>query len=98
MVSFQLVVGVVLAAAAASKPAVRGGAALLVTVLTTSTFLFTYDVLNAALGVYALTHNSSGTPASVIGTHSTLGTNGIMVLFSGLVVVDVANALVRRCA
>lgn len=98
MMSFQLVVGVVLAGAAAAKPAVRGGAALLLAVLTTSTFLFTYDVCNAYLGAYALSHNSTGTPATVTGTHASHVSNALFVLFSGLIIVDVANALVRTHA
>jgi hypothetical protein len=37
------------------------------------------------------THNSSGTPASVIGTHASLLKNSVIVMFAGLVLLDVAN-------
>jgi hypothetical protein len=94
MVCFQLAVGVILAGAAAAKPAIRGGAALLLTVLTASTFLFTCDVCNAAYGAYMLSHNENGKAASVIGTHASHESNAVMLMFSGLVVVDVAGACV----
>lgn len=95
MVCFQLVVGVVMAGAAATKPAIRGGAALLLTVLTACTFSFTCDVCNAVYGAYALSHNADGKPASVTGTHASHVLNAVMLMFSGLVVVDIANSLVR---
>lgn len=89
--SFQLF-GVLYAAYAASKPAkMRQSAQGLMAVLTASTFLFTCDVLNAPMGAYALSHNESGTPASVIGTHGSKLSNYVFLLFSGLVVCDVAN-------
>ena len=89
--SFQLF-GVLYAAFAASKPAkMRQSAQGLLAVLTASTFSFTCDVLNAPMGAYALSHNKSGTPASVIGTHGSKLSNYVFLLFSGLVVCDVAN-------
>ena len=44
-------------------------------------------------GAYALSHNLNGGAASLIGSHARKWTNYVIVLFSGLVVVDVANAL-----
>lgn len=94
IVAFQFVVGVLLPAAAAVKPAIRKGSLLLITVLTTSTFLLTNTVCNAAYGAYAISHNQSGTAATVSGRANELIMllNGILALFSGLVIVDVANA------
>jgi hypothetical protein len=43
--------------------------------------------------VYARTHNRSGTPASAIGTHGSHEGNGVLALFAGLVVVDIANVV-----
>ena len=93
MMSFQLVVGVLLAGAAVSKPAIRGGAVQLLGVLTTATFLLTNDTCNAVYGAYATSHNANGEPASVIGTHASHVSNAMFTFFAGLVVVDVANAL-----
>jgi hypothetical protein len=91
IVAFQLFGLLYAAYATLAAPAKRLGALGLLTVLTTSTFLFTADVLNAPAGVYAWSHNASGTPASVIGTKTTLLKNGIMVLFCGLIICDIAN-------
>jgi hypothetical protein len=74
-----------------AAPAKRASALGLLTVLTTSTFLFTNDVLNAPQGAYAWSHNMSGTAASVIGKKGSLIKNAVFVLFSGLIIVDVAN-------
>lgn len=95
MISFQLVVGVALAAAAAATPKLRLSALALVTVLTTSCFLLTERLCNAYLGVYQLTHNTSGTPATVTNRDSSFQhtLNAIMVLFAGSVICSVANAL-----
>jgi hypothetical protein len=91
IVVFQLVS--LLYCAAVAGTAAKGTAVGLMTVLATSTFIFTNSVLNAPLGAYALSHNSTGTAASVIGTHANKDTNAVFVLFSGLIVVDVANVL-----
>jgi hypothetical protein len=91
IVAFQFFGLIYAAYATLAAPAKRLGALGLLTVLTTSTFLFTADVLNAPAGVYAWSHNASGTPASVIGTKATFVKNGIFVLFAGLIVCDVAN-------
>lgn len=76
-----------------ASTAAKGTAVGLMTVLATSTFIFTNSVLNAPFGAYALSHNSNGKPASVIGTHANKDTNAVFVLFSGLIVVDIANVL-----
>ena len=47
----------------------------------------------ARAGAYALSHNLNGGAASLIGSHARKWTNYVIVLFSGLIVVDVANAL-----
>jgi hypothetical protein len=95
MMAFQLVVGVALAAAAAVTPKLRLSALALVTVLTTSCFLLTERLCNAYLGVYQLTHNTSGTAATVTNRDSGFQhtVNAIMVLFAGSVICSVANAL-----
>jgi hypothetical protein len=78
---------------ALAAPAKRTGAARLLAILTTSTFLFTCDVCNAPMGAYAYSHNMSGTPAVVTGKKGSLTKNGIFVMFAGLVIVDIANAV-----
>ena len=78
---------------ALAAPAKRTGAARLLAILTTSTFLFTADVANAPMGAYAFSHNMSGTPAVVTGKKGSLTKNGIFVMFAGLVIVDIANAV-----
>ena len=95
MVCFQLVVGVLLTGAAAATPKLRLSALALVTVLTTSCFLLSESVCNALFGAYMLTHNVSGTPASVLETDSSVQhtINAVLVLFSGCIVCSVANAL-----
>ena len=75
----------------------RRGAARLLGVLTTSTFLYTCDVANAPLGAYAFSHNMSGTPAVVTGKKATLTKNGMFVLFAGLIIVDIANVVLTIC-
>ena len=84
-------------AQALAAPAKRTGAARLLAILTTSTFLFTCDVCNAPLGAYAYAHNASGTPAVVTGKKGGLTKNGIYVMFAGLVIVDIANAVLTLC-
>ena len=81
------------AAQATAAPAKRTGAARLLAILTTSTFLFTCDVCNAPLGAYAYSHNMSGTPAVVTGKKGSLTKNGVYVMFAGLIIVNVANAV-----
>ena len=95
MVAFQLVVGVLLASAAAATPRLRHSAMALITILTMSCFLLTQSVCNAYMGAYMLSHNASGTPASVLNGNSEVQhlVNGVMVLFSGAVVCSVADAL-----
>jgi len=93
IVAFQLFGLLYAAYVAAAAPAKKLGAVGLMTVLTTSTFLFTADVAGAPLGAYALSHNKSGTPASVTGTKGGLIKNGVFVMFAGLVIVDIANAV-----
>jgi hypothetical protein len=90
IVCFQLF-GIAYGAFAAFNPSKRLGALALLTVLTTSTFLFTDSVLNAPWGAYAWSHNESGTPASVIGTKGSKAQNSVFVLFSGLIMMDIGN-------
>jgi hypothetical protein len=90
IVVFQLF-GIAYGAFAAFNPSKRLGALALLTVLTTSTFLFTDSVLNAPMGAYAWSHNESGTPASVIGTKGNKAKNSIFVLFAGLIMMDIGN-------
>ena len=80
-------------AQALAAPAKRTGAARLLAILTTSTFLFTADVANAPMGAYAFSHNMSGTPAVVTGKKGSLTKNGVYVMFAGLIIVNVANAV-----
>jgi hypothetical protein len=68
------------------------GALALHTVLTVCTFLLTEEVLNAPFGVYMMSHNQSGTQASVVGTKGNRMKNGLFLLFAGLVVCSAANA------
>ena len=75
------------------KPKLRPTAVGLFSVLTVITFTYTDCVCSAPLGAYAWSHNPSGTPATVTGTHATKPKNGIFVLFAGLIIVDVANVL-----
>ena len=93
--SFQLVVGVLLPAAAVLAPSLRLSALALVSVLTTTCFFLTEGVCNMYLGAYQLSHNVSGTPASVIERDSNTQhwVNAIFVLFSGCVTCSVANSL-----
>lgn len=91
IVAFQFFSIIYAAYVVMAAPAKRFGALGLFTVLTTSTFLFTCSVLNAPAGAYALSHNVSGTPASVIGTKSSLVNNGVFATFIGLIIMDVAN-------
>ncbi len=49
------------------------------------------DSRSLALPRATRTHNSSGTPASVIGTHASLLKNSVIVMFAGLVLLDVTN-------
>ena len=82
---------------ATAAPAKRSGAARLLAILTTSTFLFTADVANAPMGAYAWSHNKSGTPAVVTGKKGSTIKNSVFVMFAGLVIVDVANAVLTIC-
>jgi len=87
VVTFQLA-----AAAATNKgSALRGGVSHLLAVLTATTFLLSSDVVTAPTGVYALTHNASGTPGSVVDTHGSHAANAVILFFSGLIICDVAN-------
>ena len=97
IVVFQLVAILYAAFAATVAHGKRRGAARLLGVLTTSTFLFTCDVANAPLGAYAFSHNMSGSPAVVTGKKATLTKNGMYVMFAGLIIVDVANAILTIC-
>jgi hypothetical protein len=95
MLVFQLVIGVGMAGAAAATPKLRLSALALVTVLTTSCFMLAESVCNAYMGVYQITHNASGTAASVLdrdaGTQHVF--NGVLTLFAGAIVCSVANSL-----
>lgn len=93
IVVFQLVAILYAAYAAAAAPFKQAGAARLMAILTTSTFLFTNDVANAPLGAYAWSHNLSGTPAVVTGHKGSLTKNAVFVMFSGLIIVNIANAI-----
>ena len=93
IVCFQLFTILYSAFAVTAGPTKRAGAARLLAVLTTSTFLFTCDVANAPMGAYAWSHNASGTPAVVTGKKGTLLKNGLFVMFAGLIIVDVANVV-----
>jgi hypothetical protein len=90
VVSFQLFCMNYARIAMQKRPAQRAGALALHTVLTLSTFLLTEEVLNAPYGVYGMTHNEDGTAAAA----STEGynSNGLFLLFAGLVICSVANA------
>ena len=70
IVSFQLFMLAYTAFVVLKAPAKRLGAVGMLTVLTASTFLYTYDVCNSTFGAYALSHNLDGGAASVIGTHA----------------------------
>lgn len=93
MVSFQFFAVVYGAFVTAVKPKLRPTAVGLFSVLAASTFAYTDSVCSAPLGAYAWSHNPSGTPATVTGTHATKPKNGVFVLFAGLVIVDIANVL-----
>ena len=67
MVAFQFFGLVYAAYVTVAAPKLRMGALALLTVLTTSTFMFTNDCLNAPAGAYAWSHNHSGTAAVVTG-------------------------------
>ena len=67
MVAFQFFGLVYAAYVTVAAPKLRMGALALLTVLTTSTFMFTNDCLNAPMGAYAWSHNHSGTAAVVTG-------------------------------
>jgi hypothetical protein len=92
---FQLVVGVGMAGAAAATPKLRLSALALVTVLTTSCFMLAESACNAYLGVYMLTHNASGTAASVLNRNANTQHTiiGVLTLFAGTIVCSVANSL-----
>jgi len=79
------------------RPELRYGMTGLLAVLTTSTFLATSELYNSSFGIYALTHTVDY--AIKIPTKTNLGSfgyqyfQGLAVYFAGLIVVDVANAL-----
>lgn len=56
-------------------------------------FLFTNSLYNAPLGVYALTHNSDGTAASVIGTHASKVSNVTILHFAACIILNIVNIL-----
>ena len=104
IVAFQIFTLAYAAAVVLKAPQHRVGAVGLATLLASSTFAFTAAVANAPLGAYALSgHNANGGQfADVTGAHvsaiaASTGlakwTNYVFVLFAGLVVVDVANAV-----
>lgn len=92
LVCFQLI-GLLAAAATVAKPALGKNVAPLIIILTTSIFLATDSVYNAPFGAYALSHNSNGKAASVIGTHANKKTNFVILTFAACIILNVANVL-----